>query len=100
MQNIHIDNEHLLIHKITKERVAEMTLEQIQTNERSEIENLVDKLEKYNVYSILNHNLVIQKEDPNYFDYNFIENKSTLSSDLLNLRHFLQKRESSTVWTK
>ena len=85
MQHIHIDNEHQLIHEITKERVAEMTLEQIQTNARSEIENLVDKLEQYNVHSMLNHKLAIQKEeDPNYFDYNFIENKSSLSSDLLN----------------
>ena len=39
-----------------------MTLEQIQINERSEIENLVDKLEQYNVHSMLNHKLVIQKE--------------------------------------
>ena len=93
MQHIHIDNEHQLIHKITKERVAEMTLKQILTNARSEIENLVDKLELYNVHSMLNHKLVIQKEeDPNYFDYNFIENKLTLSSDLLNLIHFPHKK--------
>ena len=93
MQHIHIDNEHHLIHEITKERVAEMTLELIQNNARSEIENLVDKLEQYNVHSMLNHKLVIQKEeDPNYFDYNFIENKSTLSSDLLNLKHFPHKK--------
>ena len=84
MQHINIDNEHQLIHEITKERVAEMTLEQIQTNARSEIENLLDKLAQYNVHRMLNHKLFIQKEeDPNYFDYNFIENKSTLSSDLL-----------------
>ena len=70
-----------------------MTLDQIQTNARSEIANFVDKLEQYNVHCMLNHKIVIQKEeDPNYFDYNFIENKSTLSSDLLNLRHFPHKR--------
>ena len=69
-----------------------MTLEQIQTNARSEIENLVNKLVQYNVHSMLNYKLVIQKEDPNYFDYNFIENKSKLSSDLLNLTHLPHKK--------
>ena len=62
MQHIHIDNEHQLIHKITNERVTEMTLEKILTNARSEIENLVDKLEQYNVHRMLNHKLAIQNE--------------------------------------